>query len=1401
VKSQGAEVLLSLTIGNHTWNIKMKEAPIFINDPVCNIYRGELTNTSASYSRVYLHISDDYFYGYIYDGDKRFRITSPPTSLSTPISQEFLLYETQKTPPIVQNPIDCTINIELAVEVDWLLYNKVNQILGGNASYQDIYNYCQPRIESLLAKTTNFYDSYFPGFQIYIVGILVRDEPNGYSYSNTSFGGGQAANYWDNFQWCAPRDGIMLFSGHGFVFLGKTEEQICIDGGRSASAIRAINGLPDVDEPSQMSFTVAHELGHQLNVPHLEPIEEINSFPCVEGSFDCTTDLMCAGSLAVTIEDATLSQCSYDRIVLYQTEHCDCVGDEPVPVSEFPCPSPDIFDIRIMTDNLHPVAGCNRDEVTSFEIEVQWIGQASVDADLKFSYSALYEEIIQTDQHFNNFQTAPGGAYPLEWYESTNPVTFQPGETKTFFFKSKLIDGVNNPPTGTTALFFEVEKPQVGTEQYIFNKSVQLIPAVDFIHGNNWVAGEPKLFSILLDEYLNNGLFPPAFSEGSNTPVDIEVVDHLEIDLDNLRWGDWGNTSTPDVYSYSFNNMTFKLATDARIVVTGAGEVNFNSCKFVSCEEMWNSIEIGPDAKVFVNNCEIENAKKAITLGSGAEASITNNDFRNNYIGLATKGGSISNPTDLQFFYGNTITQTDYLFPPYSGEKAYAGIVAEDVNDLSIGFLDKAPNEFKKIKNGVLAYNTNLTVFNSLFKNINAWDETQPLPQEPVKGTYAIYANTSWGKTRTLRVIGFGKYETPMFSNCQSAVGFKGMVGKVKQCNMQNVVFGVSAFSNQYRVFDVSDNRIEATGIGINLTHNTPSQGRIIGNEIFVNDNLGNLDRAVGIKVSENTNTIAKYNYYDILDNTINLKEGKAGIEMLAGKYIELGNNTINLEYDRKQSGIYTAGSTRALIKCNTINGPGSSLLTEESKAIDVFSTYSSVVSCNNTSGTYFGLDFNGSDDDIHLKGNNLHEHKVGLQIEETGAIGSQEHRGNRWYGPFDSWGARHLALPNIVVQSQFFVDGNASTGESYNFLPSQIESSDQWFIPESASNGTFYCEIETVNYCDETGDAWEIKPGDNEDIFDVVSGTDYDDLGNALAWNNGNHEYEQFHEVYNEIKADSLSDIRNINQDEIPELYGVKHSTGELMEVDANTHDNILSHNKQVDEALNAVKQNSQDIIAGVSGAEGLRTSLLNQLEDKITTRDNYLGAFESSVLSGLPGIVSSNQNISSTETYIQNEQRVNYVYLETVAKGIAEIPAMYHATLWGIASQCPLTGGEAVFKARSLYSLIDPLVAYDDDVICQGVSLFQRETEAVETIEPAFKVFPNPASEYIVVQLEDIRSESVNIEILNTYGQVIKKEFLGTEKHVIFIDTDWLEEGIYFCRVNMGENSIGTQKFILIK
>jgi hypothetical protein len=65
-----------------------------------------------------------------------------------------------------------------------------------------------------------------------------------------------------------------------------------------------------------------------------------------------------------------------------------------------------------------------------------------------------------------------------------------------------------------------------------------------------------------------------------------------------------------------------------------------------------------------------------------------------------------------------------------------------------------------------------------------------------------------------------------------------------------------------------------------------------------------------------------------------------------------------------------------------------------------------------------------------------------------------------------------------------------------------------------------------------------------------------------------------------------------------------------------------------------------------------------------------------------------------------------------------------MYHAI--------PIAGGPAVYRARSLYFLIDPEMVYDDELTCIQNGYLYRTSK---NITHNSKLYPNPASNEITI------------------------------------------------------------------
>lgn len=110
------------------------------------------------------------------------------------------------------------------------------------------------------------------------------------------------------------------------------------------------------------------------------------------------------------------------------------------------------------------------------------------------------------------------------------------------------------------------------------------------------------------------------------------------------------------------------------------------------------------------------------------------------------------------------------------------------------------------------------------------------------------------------------------------------------------------------------------------------------------------------------------------------------------------------------------------------------------------------------------------------------------------------------------------------------------------------------------------------------------------------------------------------------------------------------------------------------------------------ISSATAANDSIYNLIHAAINIRASF--------------IMSENNALSSSLIYEQNEINVNNIYLSTIAVNQADSIINYSTQLYNIANQCALSGGSAVYSARSLYHLINDSIIFDDTRICNSSS-----------------------------------------------------------------------------------------------
>ena len=105
-----------------------------------------------------------------------------------------------------------------------------------------------------------------------------------------------------------------------------------------------------------------------------------------------------------------------------------------------------------------------------------------------------------------------------------------------------------------------------------------------------------------------------------------------------------------------------------------------------------------------------------------------------------------------------------------------------------------------------------------------------------------------------------------------------------------------------------------------------------------------------------------------------------------------------------------------------------------------------------------------------------------------------------------------------------------------------------------------------------------------------------------------------------------------------------------------------------------------------------------------------------------------------------------------------------------------------------------------YNDAVITNTTKTTLELPNSIQDFNKYLNVYPNPAGNYIILQLEEENTSGYNIKIFNCNGEVILEEVLDAGQHMIQINSSNYPNGIYFINCSDVEGIIKTNaKFIV--
>ncbi len=127
--------------------------------------------------------------------------------------------------------------------------------------------------------------------------------------------------------------------------------------------------------------------------------------------------------------------------------------------------------------------------------------------------------------------------------------------------------------------------------------------------------------------------------------------------------------------------------------------------------------------------------------------------------------------------------------------------------------------------------------------------------------------------------------------------------------------------------------------------------------------------------------------------------------------------------------------------------------------------------------------------------------------------------------------------------------------------------------------------------------------------------------------------------------------------------------------------------------------------------------------------------------------------------------------------------------------------SGSVSIKQANAAGTSFLPFKSFDGDFGMDYQYYFAVKNylglQHIQLSDKGVLVFPNPASDYVMVQLQNNDAATINIQLVDVYGKVIKNEILNNGNS-LRIDLSSFSTGIYFLVVKEGTKSMGTYKLI---
>jgi hypothetical protein len=473
---------------------------------------------------------------------------------------------------------------------------------------------------------------------------------------------------------------------------------------------------------------------------------------------------------------------------------------------------------------------------------------------------------------------------------------------------------------------------------------------------------------------------------------------------------------------------------------------------------------------------------------------------------------------------------------------------------------------------------------------------------------------------------------------------------------------------------------------------------------------------------------------------------------------------------------------------------------------------------------TINGIEFTGANcTDSRIEGNEIGNHKIGLYYSNTAVVGPQpptgvaNTSGNKWNGTYtNSFGSAAAVNANLggdpnnpllalIIANQFRANQTSGTTIYPLNYPDNTFSTSWFFSVEDP-----IIESCILNNCGNSGGGGGTGGGGSSSnpiemtiqqaiAANIINTTAYTEESKWMLEKN----------LIQLLMKDSLLLIDNSFFD----FYHNNNfiSTKQLLALEdslrAAATQASLGNSILDSIALNILYWQEQALDSALAEEATTQLILLQENYNQFYEVNNALTQqIKSERKEMFLRAIDRNESIQPANNNEVLEKTVNDIYFRTAAYGIDTLTASDLRVLQTIIHLCPQAGGNAVYRARAIYEMINDSVEYDDSTICRVAGYYrtamQEITEQINYVPKVvaaekfeFTVFPNPIKSELNLLFN--KNTSGTIKINDALGKLVYSGTMNNEVSKYLIDLKHLSTGIYIITFSNNKEFIN-KKFI---